>query len=53
VAARDFPIAALRRIEEREPWEREILPRLRLCRAFGNFSELNVAVVGHGMGLFA
>ncbi|MCX4247005.1 tryptophan 7-halogenase [Paraliomyxa miuraensis] len=40
----------LDRIADREQWVREVFPRLRNYRPFGNFSELNVAQVGQGIG---
>lgn len=50
--AREFPVAELARIDNREQWNRDIFPRLQLYRPFGNFSELSVAQVGHGTGFF-
>lgn len=42
----------LDRIADREQWTREVFPRLQRYRPFGNFSELNVAQVGQGIGWF-
>lgn len=50
--ARELPVDDLGRMEDREQWIREVYPRLRLFRPFGNFSELNVAQVGRGIGYF-
>lgn len=50
--ARELPIDDLAEITDREAWNHRVLPRLRLHHPFGNFSELNVAQVGHGIGLF-
>jgi flavin-dependent dehydrogenase len=38
--------------EDPEDWNREVFPLLRLYRPFGNFSELNFAQVGHGIGYY-
>jgi hypothetical protein len=50
--ARALPIDDLGEITDRDEWNRRVLPRLRLHHPYGNFSELNVAQVGHGIGLF-
>jgi len=50
--ARELPIDDLAEIEDREQWNQRVFPRLRLHRPYGNFSELNVAQVGHGIGYF-
>lgn len=50
--ARELRIDDLDEITEREDWNRRVFPRLRLHRPYGNFSELNVAQVGHGIGAF-
>ncbi len=50
--ARELPIDDLAEIQDREQWNERVFPRLRLHRPFGNFSELNVAQVGHGIGYF-
>jgi tryptophan 7-halogenase len=49
--ARELPIDDLGEITDREAWNRRVFPRLRLHRPYGNFSELNVAQVGHGIGV--
>jgi tryptophan halogenase len=51
--ARELRVDDLCEVADREQWNRRVFPRLRLHRPFGNFSELNVAQVGHGIGLFA
>lgn len=33
-------------------WDQRIFPKMRLFRPFGNFSELNFAQVGHGIGRY-
>lgn len=49
---RALPGLMLSECECQEQWEREIYPLLRLYRPFGNFSELNFAQVGHGIGYY-
>lgn len=51
-AARELPIDDLDELRDHEEWTRRVFPRLRLHAPYGNFSELNVAQVGHGIGLF-
>ena len=51
--ARELTVDDLDDITDREQWNQRVFPRLRLHRPFGNFSELNVAQVGHGIGSFA
>ena len=51
-AGRTLPSLALSNYEDQERWEREVYPLLRLYRPFGNFSELNFAQVGHGIGYY-
>jgi len=51
-AGRPLPGAALSACEDQGQWERDVLPLLRLNRPFGNFSELNFAQVGHGIGYY-
>jgi tryptophan 7-halogenase len=51
-AGRALPGLALSECEDQDQWEREIYPLLRLYRPFGNFSELNFAQVGHGIGYY-
>jgi tryptophan halogenase len=51
-AGRALPGPHLSALEDQEQWEREVLPLLKLYRPFGNFSELNFAQVGHGIGYY-
>jgi hypothetical protein len=51
--AYELRIDDLADITSREQWVREVFPRLRLHRPYGNFSELSVAQVGHGIGWFS
>jgi tryptophan halogenase len=51
-AGRALPGLALSKCEDQDQWEREVYPLLRLYRPFGNFSELNFAQVGHGIGYY-
>jgi tryptophan halogenase len=51
-AGRPLPGPALSACEDQGQWERDVLPLLRLHRPFGNFSELNFAQVGHGIGYY-
>jgi tryptophan halogenase len=51
-AGRALPGFALSGYEDQERWDREVYPLLRLYRPFGNFSELNFAQVGHGIGYY-
>jgi hypothetical protein len=51
-AGRALPGPVLSECEDQGRWEREISPLLRLYRPFGNFSELNFAQVGHGIGYY-
>jgi tryptophan halogenase len=51
-AGRVLPGRALSECEDQEQWDREVYPMLRLYRPFGNFSELNFAQVGHGIGYY-
>ena len=51
-AGRTLPGLELPRIEDEARWQREVAPLLRLYRPFGNFSELNFAQVGHGIGAY-
>jgi tryptophan halogenase len=51
-AGRALPGFALSECEDQDQWEREVFPLLRLYRPFGNFSELNFAQVGHGIGYY-
>ena len=52
-AGRTLPGLALSQYEDQDRWDREVYPLLRLYRPFGNFSELNFAQVGHGIGYYA
>lgn len=52
-AGRPMPPQVLAVCEDQDQWEREIFPLMRLYRPFGNFSELNFAQVGHGIGYYA
>jgi tryptophan halogenase len=51
-AGRPLSGLALSACDDQDQWEREVLPLLRLYRPFGNFSELNFAQVGHGIGYY-
>jgi Tryptophan halogenase len=51
-AGRALPGLALSKYEDQSQWEREVYPLLRLYRPFGNFSELNFAQIGHGIGYY-
>jgi Tryptophan halogenase len=51
-AGRNLPGLALADYEDQDQWDREVYPLLRLYRPFGNFSELNFAQVGHGIGYY-
>jgi flavin-dependent dehydrogenase len=51
-AGRELPGRALSAYDDNEGWDRDILPLLRIYRPFGNFSELNFAQVGHGIGYY-
>lgn len=51
-AGRSLPGRALSACEDQERWDREVYPLLSLYRPFGNFSELNFAQVGHGIGYY-
>ncbi|MEM8664814.1 MAG: tryptophan 7-halogenase [Pseudomonadota bacterium] len=39
-------------VEDEDRWNREVLPRLTQFVPYGNFSELNFAQVGHGIGYY-
>lgn len=49
---RDLPGTEIGTCIEQDKWEREILPKLTKFIPFGNFSELNFAQVGHGIGYY-
>lgn len=51
-AGRDLPAQTLAEDRNDEQWAKEILPLLRKFVPFGNFSELNFAQVGHGIGYY-
>jgi hypothetical protein len=51
-AGRTLPGLALSVYEDQEAWDREVYPLLSIYRPFGNFSELNFAQVGHGIGYY-
>jgi tryptophan halogenase len=51
-AGRALPGRALSVWEDQESWDREVYPLLSIYRPFGNFSELNFAQVGHGIGYY-
>jgi tryptophan halogenase len=51
-AGRTLPGAALSAYDEPDGWEGDIYPLLRIYRPFGNFSEINFAQVGHGIGYY-
>lgn len=51
-AGRRLPGLALPQVPDQATWDREVLPLLRLFVPYGNFSELNFAQVGHGLGLY-
>jgi tryptophan halogenase len=51
-AGRALPGLALSTCENQETWDREVYPLLSIYRPFGNFSELNFAQVGHGIGYY-
>ena len=51
-AGRNLPGFALPNYEDQDQWDREVYPLLKLYRPFGNFSELNFAQVGHGIGYY-
>lgn len=38
---------------DNDEWVRDVMPRIRMYHPFGNFSELNFAQVGHGIGYYA
>ena len=51
-AGRALPGLALSTYDDQHRWEEEIYPLLSIYRPFGNFSELNFAQVGHGIGYY-
>lgn len=51
-AGEALPGAALAQYEDKDAWDRDIIPQMRLFAPYGNFSALNFAQVGHGIGLY-
>jgi len=51
-AGRQLPPQELAQCGDQDEWDRRIFPLLKLFRPFGNFSELNFAQVGHGIGCY-
>src|SRR5262249_45555840 len=51
-AGRALPGLSLSTYGDQERWDREVYPLLSLYRPFGNFSELNFAQIGHGIGFY-
>jgi tryptophan halogenase len=51
-AGRTLPGLTLSTYDDQERWDREVYPLLKVYRPFGNFSELNFAQVGHGIGYY-
>jgi 2-polyprenyl-6-methoxyphenol hydroxylase-like FAD-dependent oxidoreductase len=51
-AGRMMPGPALSAYEDVDRWEEDIYPLLRIYKPFGNFSEINFAQVGHGIGYY-
>lgn len=51
-AGRALPGLALSAYDDQDRWDREVCPLLSLYRPFGNFSELNFAQIGHGIGYY-
>ncbi len=51
-AGRKLPPQALAQCRNQDEWDQQIFPLLKLFRPFGNFSELNFAQVGHGIGCY-
>lgn len=51
-AGEALPGAALARYEDKEAWDRDIVPKMGLFTPYGNFSALNFAQIGHGIGLY-
>ncbi len=51
-AGRTLPGLALSTYDDQNRWEEEIYPLLSIYRPFGNFSELNFAQIGHGIGYY-
>ncbi|KIC47365.1 hypothetical protein RA28_06955 [Ruegeria sp. ANG-S4] len=51
-AGRDLPGARIGACTDPRRWESDVLPMLTKYIPFGNFSELNFAQVGHGIGYY-
>ncbi len=51
-AGRDLPGRVISNHEDEQGWGREIHPLMKLYEPYGNFSELNFAQVGHGIGYY-
>lgn len=51
-AGRTLPGLALSRYEDEDKWQQDVYPLLKLFMPYGNFSELNFAQVGHGIGFY-
>jgi tryptophan halogenase len=51
-AGRTLPGRSLSACVDQDAWDREVYPLLKIYRPFGNFSELNFAQVGHGIGYY-
>ncbi|MBO9413767.1 MULTISPECIES: tryptophan 7-halogenase [unclassified Ruegeria] len=49
---RDLPGTEIGACTKQDIWEQDILPKLTKFIPFGNFSELNFAQVGHGIGYY-
>lgn len=52
-AGRDLPGARIGACTDQKKWENDVLPMLTRYVPFGNFSELNFAQVGHGIGYYS
>jgi tryptophan halogenase len=52
-AGRNLPGLTLSGHDDPDQWDREVYPLLSLYLPFGNFSELNFAQVGHGIGYYS
>jgi hypothetical protein len=51
-AGRALPGLAISRYANEKAWQQDIYPLMKLYTPFGNFSELNFAQVGHGIGFY-
>jgi hypothetical protein len=52
-AGRDLPGRAISHYTDETGWARDILPLMKIYKPYGNFSELNFAQVGHGIGYYS